>query len=295
MKELARRGHKVILFGKKGSDVKNYGIELQEFSGSFEEFERVIPSDTDIVHLSYASTLKRDIPLLVNIHGNGQIGENFPLNTVFVSKKHAENHGSDCYVHNALDLEEYPFFPKEWKLQDLLFLAKASWRVKNLKDSIWIAKRSEKTLHIAGGRAWFPSRFVRSYGVVGGEEKKKILEKTDALLFPVRWHEPFGIAIIEAMASGNPVFGSCYGSLPEIIGQDVGILAKSKEELLAYISEPRVFSRRKIRNYVETHFNIKSYTDKYLDLYARVINGEKLNPVRPTWKLKTPPQELLSF
>ena len=32
-----------------------------------------------------------------------------------------------------------------------------------------------------------------------------------ALLFPVKWHEPFGLALIESLYFGNPVFGTPFG------------------------------------------------------------------------------------
>lgn len=295
MKELARRGHHVIFFGEKGSEVEKYGIEFRETPLDMDEFERQLPNDTDMVHLTYTYSLKRDIPTLINIQGNGQIGETFPLNTVFVSKKHAENHGSDCFIHNALDLEEYPFEDREYRCQNLLFLAKGSWKVKNLKDCVWLAKKSKKKLHIAGGRTYLPSRFVKSYGFVGGEEKSQILRSTDALLFPVRWHEPFGIAIIEAMAHGSPVFGSPYGSLPELINNNVGGTFKNRQNLLSFLNEEKEFSRKEIRRYVEEKFSISRLTDEYLALYDKILSGETLNKNAPTWKLKNPPLELLPF
>lgn len=295
MKELAKRGHQVIFFGAKGSDVERYGIEFREYPNDVDEFENQIPQDTDIVHLTYSHTFKRDIPTLINIQGNGQMGETFPLNTVFVSKRHAENHGSDCFIHNAIDLEEYPYVDREYECKNLLFLAKGSWKVKNLKDCVWLAKKTKKTLHIAGGRTFLPSRYVKSYGFVGGEEKSEILKKTDALLFPVRWHEPFGIAIIEAMAHGSPVFGSPYGSLPELINPSVGGVFHSREELLSFLKTEKVFSRKEIRKYIEEKFSIARLTDDYLKLYEKILNGQTLNNKPPSWQLSHPPLELLDF
>jgi glycosyltransferase involved in cell wall biosynthesis len=296
MKELAKRGHKVVLFGAEGSQVESYGIEFFRMPATLEEFEEQIPKDADILHLTYNHSLKkRKIPTLINIQGNGQIGEMFSKNTVFVSKKHAQNHNSDCFIHNAVDLEEYQFTDREFKLDNLLFLAKASWSVKNLKDCLWLAKRSKKFLHIAGGRSWLPSRYVRSYGMVGGDEKLEILQKTDALLFPVRWHEPFGIAIIEAMACGSPVFGTTYGSLPELIHGPYGKTFQNKDELLDHLNSSPEYNRREIRNNVEENFSIARLTDQYLESYEKILAGEVLNTEVPTWSLEKPPLELLDF
>lgn len=296
MKELAKRGHKVILFGHPDSNVKEDGIELIPMPQSQEEFEEQIPKDTDIVHLTYSYEFKkRNIPLLINIQGNGQIGEEFPLNTVFVSKKHAQNHGSDSFVYNAVDLNEYPYEDRPFELENLLFLAKGSWSVKNLKQCIWLAKKAKLKLHIAGGRNWLPSRFIKPYGMVGGALKLELLQMTDGLLFPVRWHEPFGIAIIEAMACGSPVFGSPYGSLPELIKDFCGGVFQNKEELLLHLKSCPKYSRREIRDYVEKEFSITRLTDDYIKLYEKILSGESLNKKKPSWQLEKPPLELLPF
>ena len=50
---------------------------------------------------------------------------------------------------------------------------------------------------------------------------------------PALWDEPFGITLIEALASGTPVLGTHRGSLPEVISPDVGALGDTVEELVA--------------------------------------------------------------
>jgi glycosyltransferase involved in cell wall biosynthesis len=294
MVELVKRGHEVVLFGHEDSKVEEFGIELIP---KCSDWVKKIPSDTDIIHLTYNFVPKSEVPTLVNIQGNGQIGEEFPLNTVFVSKRHAENHGSSSYIYNAIDLDEYPYQKLETKsIEKLMFLAKGSWSVKNLKDCVSLAKKTKKHLHIAGGKTLLPSRYVTSYGMVGGEEKLAIFQKCDALLFPVRWHEPFGIAIIEAMAMGLPVFGTTFGSLPELINENVGLTFKSRTEMFEYFSgKVKAFDSEIIRDYVEQNFSIGRLTDDYLKAYSRIIAGEKLNDSSPQWKLKKPPLDLLDF
>ena len=51
------------------------------------------------------------------------------------------------------------------------------------------------------------------------------------MIFPVRWHEPFGLAIVESLYFGCPVFGTPYGSLPEIVAPDVGVLSARASDL----------------------------------------------------------------
>lgn len=298
MCELARLGHKIVLIGHKDSRVTEYGIELIPIKGNLSEWIELIPKNADIIHLSFNFKVPGDIPTITTVHGNGQIGEIFNKNSVFVSKKHAEIHGSEMYVHNALDFKEYPFEPKskrEWN--NFLFLAKASWRVKNLAHAVSACRNNNKHLAVAGGRWWGFSRYIHNHGIVGGEEKMRLIRASDALLFPVRWHEPFGIAVIEAMSQGLPVIGSPYGSLPELINQEVGFIANNHQELEKLLSENHSaqFQPEVIRNYVENSFNINKHALSYLELYKKVISGETLNPVSPTYQMGERAENLLPF
>lgn len=302
MVELSRMGHKVVLIGHPDSRVTIYGIELIPFAdGDPTKWEKLVPADADIIHLSYNHKVAGNIPTIVTVHGNGQVGEKFIKNSVFVSKKHAEIHGSTQYVHNAIDINEYPYkpkraerFEKSWK--DFLFLAKASWRVKNLSQTVSACRKTKKHLHVAGGRWWGLSRFVHNHGVVGGPEKMKIIRSCDALIFPVRWHEPFGIAVIEAMSQGLPVIGSHYGSLPELITPEVGFIVKNHQELIEVLKNPpRTFDANTIRKYVEDNFGIRKHAESYVALYEKVISGVELNATEPTYQFSVRAEELLPF
>jgi glycosyltransferase involved in cell wall biosynthesis len=298
MKELAKRGHEVTLFGHPESKVKEYGIKLVPIEGDAKKTLDTLTKDQfDIIHLTYNYEPKSEVPVLINMQCNGQIGEKFSKNSIFVSKKHAKNHGSEHFIYNALDFDEYPYEPRpENELNSFLFLAKGSWSVKNLKHCISVCKKAKKHLHIAGGRSLMPSRFIHSHGMVGGDEKINVMKKCDAFLFPVRWHEPFGIAIIEAMAMGMPVLGGPYGSLPELITKETGVVCNNKSELLTAVSENKnKFNKDTIRKYVEDNFSISRLTDQYLAYYERVIAGETLHEENPTWQLDQAPEELLDF
>lgn len=298
MAELARMGHQVVLIGHPDSKVKEHGIELIPMKGTNLEWVEQVPQDADIIHLSYNYRVPGKIPTIITVHGNGQVGEVFDKNAVFVSKKHAEIHGSDQFVHNAIDLSEYPYYPKatrEWK--NFLFLAKASWRVKNLKDSVRAARKNKKHLHVAGGRWWGLSRYVHNHGIVGGDDKMSIIRSCDFMVFPVRWQEPFGIAVIEAMSQGLPVIGSPYGSLPELITKETGFIAKNAQELEALVAGDHSleFNPDVIRKYVEDNFNVRKHAEKYLGLYQRVINGESLNAKNPTYQFNQRAEDLLPY
>ncbi|MCX6113567.1 MAG: glycosyltransferase [Proteobacteria bacterium] len=295
MKDLVKRGHKVYLIANSASDVKQHGIEL--IPRTSDDWRRLIPSVVDIVHLFSPTNFELDCPYLLTVEGNGQEGEAYPKNTVFVSKKHAQNHASLAYVYNGIDLDEYPYrkgTTKNWK--NFLFLAKAKWKVKNLKDCIKVCRKNNKHLHVAGGRVFTFSRYIHSYGMVDQVRKLELLRRTDALLFPVRWHEPFGIAIIEAMALGLPVIGSPYGSLPELIKRGTGIICNNYDEFVEAVSDDNNrFRPDEIRNYVENNFSIQKMADDYMLYYDKVIKGKKINRILPTNVTGNPPETLLPF
>lgn len=299
MKELARLGHDVTLLGHKDCDVEKYGIKLIPLEGPDlrDHWERHIPEDTDIVHIQYNFKKEINKPFVCTVHGNGQPDEKFNFNSVFVSKAHARLHGSKTFVHNALDFEEYPCPENiENKGKDqLLFLAKASWKVKNLKDCVKAAKKTKKHLHIAGGRTFSLSRYIHNHGFIGGEEKLELLRKCDALVFPVRWPEPFGIAMIEAMSQGLPVFGSSYGSLPEVIGKAGKACSNYSEFFTAVQNFECDLNPREIRDYAKSKFSINSYSLSYLKIYEDVINGKKLNEKHPQLTTEDKAEALLIF
>jgi glycosyltransferase involved in cell wall biosynthesis len=296
MVELVRMGLQVVLIGHADSKVTEHGIQLIPHSNQEQNWEELIPSDADIIHLFYNHQCKTKIQTINTIQGNGKIGEKFILNSVFVSKKHAENHGSKSFVYNALNLNEYPFVETKKEWNRFLFLAKASWRVKNLKHAVSACRAAGKHLEIVGGRWIGLSRYIHSHGIIGGETKMNLINKSDALIFPVRWHEPFGIAIIEAMSLGLPVIGSPYGSLPELITPETGIIVKNHEELTEVLKNPtRKFDSMVIRKYIEENFCMNKHASAYLALYQKVIKGENLNLDNPSYNLVERAENLLPF
>jgi glycosyltransferase involved in cell wall biosynthesis len=295
MKRLVVEGHQVVLIGNPNTNVESTGIELIAYPHDDLNWQHLIPQGIDLIHLFYNYDPKVNIPVVNTIQGNGVQGEFFHLNTVFVSSKHAQNHGSGSYIYNGIDFTEYPYIPKKKKWNDFLFLAKASWSVKNLKGCVKACRSSHKNLHIAGGKYFWPSRFINNYGMVGGQKKLEIINHCDALLFPVRWHEPFGIAIIEAMACGLPVAGSPYGSLPELINPSVGKIVKNQSELTEFVHQDRQYDSEAIRNYAQKKFNIIGHTLDYLKIYQKVINGQSLNAKNPSWVFEQKAVTLLEF
>ena len=284
-KALAARGLRVTLIAQPGSEIP--GVEVIPLESHL-HWTDLIPSQADILHLWSTPSELPLKPFVVTIEGNGKPGECFHPNTIFISQKHAENHGSKHFVYNGIDPEDFQGFGKRG--EDLVFLAKASWSVKNLSGAISVARKAGLKLHVLGSRNCPLSvhRFfgnlgqIRYHGMVGDKEKREVLAQAKALLFPVRWHEPFGIAITEALASGCPVFGTPYGSLPEIISHDVGYLSADGNILAEKIHEMKI-SPATCRARLSQGFTSHQMAGNYLTYYEKVLQtGSLLNPGEPS-------------
>jgi hypothetical protein len=286
-KELHRRGHQITFLTQKGSSADFARVLEYDLS---RELDDQIPADIDLVHIHFY--LKEEIhtkPYIVTIGGNGRLGEEFAINSVFLTQNHAQRHGATAYVFNGLDTNEYGKPDLTNKRKHLHFLAKAAWKVKNIKGAIYMARKSHIPIEIIGGdRLNLKMGFrltldpnAHFNGMQGGDRKFEIIRNSKALLFPVLWHEPFGIAMIESMYYGCPVFGTPWGSLPEIISPEAGFLSDSYSSHIEKLNEVDQFNKQKIHELVCDRFSAKTMTDGYLTYYEKVMNGESLNAAKP--------------
>ena len=280
--ELARLGHKVTYLVPRGSYCPFAGI--RHLNKSLPVHLRV-PEDTDIVHFHYQPDAEPELPYLITIHGNLPVATRFFRNTNFVSKNHAGRYGSDAWIYNGLNWDDYgkPEFSKTKGY--VHFLGKAAWRVKNVKGAIVIAHRNRTEIKVLGGSrinlkmglriTW--SRWATFYGMVGGEEKLALLRQSRALIFPVLWHEPFGLAIIESLFFGCPVLGTRYGSLPELVPSDTGFLSNSMDELAEAFIYLETFNRHHCHEYACDLFNSAVMAKGYAGFYEQILNGKTIN------------------
>ena len=261
-----------------------------------------IPEDVDLIHFHF---IPKDLefiqkPYLITLHGNASPHQTLPHNTVFVSRNHALRHGSDCFVYNGLDWQDYskPQFEKARKYYH--FLGKAAWRVKNVKGAIRLIQQiPNEHLHVLGGvrfnfnmgiRFTFSPR-IHFHGMIGGREKDTILNGSKGLIFPVRWPEPFGLAIIESLFFGCPVFGTPYGSLPELVPSSVGCLSANSETLLNAMHHVDSFNRNTCHEYANDCFNSRMMAEHYVSKYEQVLAGRPLNAVHPKPIIEQPGQD----
>jgi len=109
-------------------------------------------------------------------------------------------------------------------------------------------------------------------GSVGGEAKKEFVAGARALLMPIRWEEPFGMAVIEALASGTPVVAMRRGAMPVIIrdGHN-GFLADSEQEFKDRLRQVGDIDPEACRESVRERFSAAEMARRYVELYEQVI------------------------
>lgn len=253
--------------------------------------ETQIPVNVDVVHFQdVVPTGFSAKPYIVTLNGN-RISEPIDRNAVFVSRNHAERFGSKSFVYNGLDWDAYGHLNTKEPRRYFHFLGKAAWRVKNVRGSISMIKRMDanERLYILGGyrfnfkmgwRFTFTPK-ARFKGMVGGTEKVGYLQHSRGLLFPVLWDEPFGLAITESLYCGAPIFGTPYGSLPELVKPEVGFLSKSESELVNHIKHDYRYSPKVCHEYARDLFNSRLMAEAYMGKYEQVLNGQSLNEERP--------------
>lgn len=276
-KALRELGHEVVLGVRPGSQCPHGDVVPVDFA----KYDEAKLPPADVTHFMFVPPREPNRPYVATVHGNGQPGEKFPRNANFLCKDHAFRHGSETYVYNGVDPDDYLF--AERKGDYLMFLAKASWRVKNVRGAIRVARASKKLIRIVGGSRWWanPWGTARWEGNLGGEAKARLLASASALVFPVLWHEPFGLAVVEAMVSGTPVLATPFGSLPELVGPPAGRLCHSYEEFADTVEALPQFRPHQIREWALAHFHYHLMAKEYLKLYERVIEGEALNEACP--------------
>lgn len=118
---------------------------------------------------------------------------------------------------------------------------------------------------------------VEFLGEVNDIEKGLLVGGALAFLHPVDWPEPFGLAMIEAMACGTPVIARRRGSIPEVVDHGVtGFIFEDTGEAVRHIKRDLpYFSRKACRRRFEERFLSSRMASDYLSAYSVVLNGEK--------------------
>ncbi|HXB04938.1 MAG TPA: glycosyltransferase, partial [Candidatus Angelobacter sp.] len=234
-----------------------------------------------------------DTPVVATLHGSlteaegdflGEVDD--VVHLVAISRSQQEQVAGVKWrrvVHNAVDPAEYhPVCPEE-KEDYLMQLARIS-PSKGQHIAIEVARRVGRRLVLAGkvdpgSEDYFEKEIKPHIGGlvtwhenVVGVEKAHLLAEASAMIFPIQWEEPFGLAIVEAMVSGTPVIAMARGAASEIVEAGVtGWLAEDIDGLVeAYGRVGEIDLQRCVKRATE-RFGPKQMADGYQSVYERAI------------------------
>ena len=134
-----------------------------------------------------------------------------------------------------------------------------------------------------GERAYFDAEVapllsdeVVYLGEVPQEEKVQLLSEALVLVNPIRWPEPFGLVMTEALACGTPVVTFAEGAAPEIVEHGrTGFVCADEGEMAEAVLRAGSLDRRACRAAVEGYFSAERMVAEHLTLYAALLAGAK--------------------
>lgn len=109
-------------------------------------------------------------------------------------------------------------------------------------------------------------------GEVPHERKLELLGGATALLFPIRWNEPFGLVMLEAMACGTPVLAFPEGAAPEVVDPGrTGFLCDDEQQMGEALARIDEIDRADCRRAVEGYFSTARMVADHLELFAALL------------------------
>jgi glycosyltransferase involved in cell wall biosynthesis len=253
----------------------------------------VIHDHSGLPGILVAATNGLDTPVVATLHGSLTEAEgdflgavDGDVHLVAISRSQQEQVAGVKWrrvVHNAVDPSEYrPVCPEE-KEDYLMQLARIN-PSKGQHLAIEVARRVGLRLVLAGkvdpdSADYFEreikphiGELVTWYENVVGVEKARLLAKARAMIFPIQWEEPFGMAMVEAMVSGTPVIAMARGAASEVVEPGItGWLAEDLDGLVeAYGRIGEIDLKRCVKRATE-RFGPEQMANGYQSVYERAI------------------------
>jgi glycosyltransferase involved in cell wall biosynthesis len=311
---LVRMGHEVTLFASGDSvttaqlapmcpralrldpqckdAVSHHVLMMEQVFSDAANFD-LIHSHVDYLHFSLSR--RSSTPCLSTLHGRLDIPDLVPLYQAFremplVSISNAQR--KPLSWANWQGTVQHGMPRKSLELRRgsggyLAFLGRISPE-KGVDEAIEIARRSGMKLKIAAkidpaDLAYFNDRIkpllkgelVEFIGEIGHDEKNAFLGEATGLLFPIRWPEPFGLVMIEALACGTPVIAYRHGSVPEVLEDGVtGFIVSNMAGAVDAVKRLSEIDREVCRNYFDLNFSDERMAIEYTAIYEKLVRAE---------------------
>lgn len=311
---LLDRGHDVTLFASGGSRTKGRlvspmpeapGLELR--TPTWEEPYHALSSyleagEFEVVHdhtwfgPALGAMLGGVPPVVHTLHGAwNDLSRSYysllhrRIHLVAISEAQRKQNDDLVYaavIHHGIDLDAYPLARE--KDEFLLFLGRCDPE-KGPDLAVEVAKRAGMHLKMVMKRSEPVERDYWDQVVAprlrGDEEvldppshevKVDLLGRAKATLFPIRWHEPFGLVMVESMACGTPVLAHPMGAAAEVIVDGVtGWLCETGEEMVEAIGRVDQLSPAACRRHVIEGFSVRLMVERYEALMERVVRESR--------------------
>jgi glycosyltransferase involved in cell wall biosynthesis len=215
-------------------------------------------------------------------------------NGCFISKSQRElcpvKFPKNWLVYNGIDLSHFKFNPKP---KDHLVWVGRIDPYKGIENAIKAAEIAGEKLLLAGRldpyrKEYFEKKIrphlnskIKYLGHLSSQEMPKFYREAKACLYPIEWHEPFGLIMAESMASGTPVIVFDRGSAKEVVkdgktGFVVPFLNKKGEKniqgLVKAIKKIDRIKRENCRLWVEKNFSYQKMVSDYEKIYYSLLN-----------------------
>jgi glycosyltransferase involved in cell wall biosynthesis len=248
------------------------------------EFD-VLSNQFDFLPLTYSRLVTT--PVVTTVHGFSSekvvaVYAAYDDIAHYVSISRADRHPALTYaatIHHGIELEAFTFRPTRGAY--LLHLARIHPH-KGTHLAIDVARRTGLPLVIAGtvqDRDYFEAEVlphlghdgVSYVGAVGPHERDELLGGALALLHLISFAEPFGLSVVESLATGTPVIAFALGSMPELVQDGVtGFLVRDAEQAAAAVGRLDALDRAACRADVELRFTSTRMVSDYEDLFTRI-------------------------
>ncbi|MEU6021710.1 glycosyltransferase family 4 protein [Micromonospora sp. NPDC048871] len=308
---LVDRGHAVTLMGagdEHGTsgdflatlDELQYdrlGESLPELAHLARVNHLISPADFDLVHdhstIGPLVAGRREVPTLATVHGNpvgeyGTVLSDTDRGVGLVAISHAQRRLNPRLpwvgtVHNAMEVGNFPR-KREPGQGPVLWLARFS-PDKGPELAIEACRAAGLPLVLAGKCSEpVEQRYYREVitpllgpdvTVVLGADREAVLNllvQARCLIMPIQWEEPFGIVMLEAMATGTPVVALHRGAVPELVRPGVtGLICRRPEELPAALREAPHLDPAECVAHVARTFSVERMAAGYEEVYQRFL------------------------
>lgn len=306
---LHERGHEVTLFAPEGSVARATVVSPLEPAGAAEigdpwfETQHTVSAylrqhEFDLVHdhtligTALGSISADHVEVVHTLHGPwtpqacryyGVVDQHVHLVAISNSQRAANpDVRYAATIPNGIDLDAYPLYdgPRE---DYLVYIGRAN-RDKAPERAVELAHKAGRPLKLVVKRSepdelehW--QREVEPLlgpddellPELSHDEKVELLQHGHAFIFPIRWQEPFGLVMIEALACGLPVIATPRGAATEIIVDgETGFLRDDIADLAAVIDRVTEISPEACRSRVTENFSAEAMVRSYEHLFSHV-------------------------